>query len=153
MAVSGGQDNLVKIWSTDTGVCIKTLGRESVTAHADWVTCCAWHPEEELLLSGSVDGTLKLWEMFTGQLVQTLHGHEVPVWACGFSPDGFQVVSGGGALGKDGNTARPRLAVRWSCLSRCLACSQTSPLLLPCVRVIEKCSSQNTSLTRRSDRR
>lgn len=33
MAASGSQDNLVKLWSTVNGVCIKSLGRDSVTAH------------------------------------------------------------------------------------------------------------------------
>ncbi len=37
---------------------------------------------------------MKLWDAHSGKCLRTLRGHTNGVWACGFSPDGTQIVSG-----------------------------------------------------------
>jgi WD40 repeat protein len=106
---SGGKDNAVKIWDTATGSVLRTLN-----AHASNVNALAVSPDGKLLASGSgdiadqrdleafskggvvggtEDNTVRIWDVQTGRELKVLRGHELPIGALGFSPDGRALTS------------------------------------------------------------
>lgn len=81
-------------------------------------SCMAVDPSGEVVAAGSLDSfDIHIWSVQTGQLLDRLAGHEGPVSALAFSPDGNSLVSG----------SWDRTARIWSIFSR----TQTSePLQL-----------------------
>jgi periodic tryptophan protein 2 len=58
-------------------------------------SCLAVDPSGEVVCAGSLDSfNIHIWSVQTGQLLDQLSGHEGPVSALAFSPDGSVVVSG-----------------------------------------------------------
>jgi hypothetical protein len=47
-----------------------------------------------VIASGGSDGTVRLWDLDTGKELRKLIGHQGPVLAVAFSPDGSRLVSG-----------------------------------------------------------
>jgi WD40 repeat protein len=88
-----GQGNEVVLIDQDTR---QILGRGK--GHERKVTCVAFSPQGDRVVSGSGDYTLRLWEVTSaaGELTPqaVLRGHESWVNACAFSPQGDRVVSG-----------------------------------------------------------
>ena len=96
--VSGGEDNTVRLWDTDTG---RPIG-QPLTGHQGKVNSVAFSPDGHRIVSGGDDNTVRLWDADTGQPVgQPLTGHQGKVNSVAFSPDGRRIVSGG-----DDNTVR-----------------------------------------------
>ena len=67
--------------------------------HTRDVTCVAFNPAGDQVVSGSRDNTLRLWQVGRGSKSKTsaqavLRGHDSSVMACAFNPAGDQVVSG-----------------------------------------------------------
>ncbi|KAJ3082368.1 hypothetical protein HDU99_002909, partial [Rhizoclosmatium hyalinum] len=87
--VSGSWDKTVKLWSVETGECIKTF-----RGHSDMVFSVAFSPDSKAVGSGSIDKTVKLWSVETGECVMTLVGHSKDVSSVAFSLDSKFVVSG-----------------------------------------------------------
>ncbi|KAJ3036798.1 hypothetical protein HDU99_010465, partial [Rhizoclosmatium hyalinum] len=87
--VSGSHDNTVKLWSVETGECVKTL-----EGHSESVRSVAFSPDGKTVISGSRDITVKLWSVETGECVKTLEGHSEGVCSVAYSPDSKTVVSG-----------------------------------------------------------
>lgn len=69
----------------------------ALTGHLAGVTALAYHPNanQQLLLSGSADTTLRLWDLRAKQCILQHKGHEAPVAAAAFSPDGRWAATGG----------------------------------------------------------
>jgi len=64
--ISGSEDKTVKIWSIDSGVCLKTL-----LGHTNNV----WGLQlikADLILSTANDGTIKYWNIDSGQCIKTI---------------------------------------------------------------------------------
>lgn len=57
-AVSGGADQLVRLWDARTGRCLL-----AETAHAGGVTAVAWSADGRLVVSGGLAGELLVWEV------------------------------------------------------------------------------------------
>jgi WD40 repeat protein/predicted Ser/Thr protein kinase len=74
-----------------------TTGHESFSlhGHTDDVTCVAFTPSGDRLVTGSVDGTIRFWDATTGQHVATLTAHLGGVEQIAFSADGRTLVSCG----------------------------------------------------------
>ena len=107
--VSGGKDNVIKIWDLATGNVLRTM-----YGHSSNVNALAVSPDGKLLASGSgdindkrdlgaftrggvvggaEDNTVRIWSIQTGQQLQVLRGHGLPVGALAFSNDGHSLTS------------------------------------------------------------
>ena len=53
---TGSQDNLIKVWLSESGELLRTLQE-----HAGWVTGLAFAPELRVLFSCSIDGRILVW--------------------------------------------------------------------------------------------
>jgi len=91
LALSGSEDNTLKLWKVSSGQCLRTF-----EGHSSNVWSVAFSPDGLLALSGSWDKTLKLWEVSSGQCLRTFEGHSRNVNSVAFSPDGLLVLSAGG---------------------------------------------------------
>ena len=89
IAVSGGQDGVVRVWDVDTGKEMERIGAE-----ADRVLCVAISADGRYALSGGRDGDVRLWTLGKGEPL-TLKGHTNFVRGVAFSPDGRRVLSCG----------------------------------------------------------
>ena len=88
-AISGSDDNTLKVWSLDTGEEVTTL-----KGHTDWVRSVAVTPDGQFAISGSYDNTLKVWSLSTGHEVACFVA-EQPLYACAVSRDGKTIVAAG----------------------------------------------------------
>ncbi|MEL6815597.1 MAG: WD40 repeat domain-containing protein, partial [Cyanobacteria bacterium J06598_3] len=87
--VSSSADRTIRVWTVETGECLKTL-----EGHGNWVMSVVFSPDGKQLISGSADRTIKLWDVETGACLKTLEGHRHGIWSVAFSPDGTCFVSG-----------------------------------------------------------
>ncbi|MCP5158497.1 MAG: protein kinase [Gammaproteobacteria bacterium] len=87
---SGGVDRAVRLWSVESGSCVKTL-----TGHSGAINAVAFSPDERLIASGG-DRTIRLWRVNGGPCLAAWRGHAGTVNAIAFSPDGQWLVSGAG---------------------------------------------------------
>jgi len=71
--VTGSYDNLIKVWSVETGACEATLD-----GHTAWIRCLLMHAREPLLYSGSDDGLVKVWRVDSFKLVHDLRHESEP---------------------------------------------------------------------------
>jgi WD40 repeat protein len=86
--VTGGSDNLIKLWDT-TGHVIRTM-----SGHSASVQSVHFSNDGTYIVSSSKDKTIKIWETATGNLVRTLSGHSGYVMQADISDDGMRIVSG-----------------------------------------------------------
>lgn len=88
--LAGSLDSAIRLWSHQTGRCVKTY-----TGHKNTKYCCfPTFGDGELVLSGSEDGDLFIWQMNSKQVVlkQTVH-EKGPLLALSISPDGTMVAT------------------------------------------------------------
>ena len=65
-----------------------------LTGHKDGVSCFAFSPDGNRLVSGSKDLSLILWDVQTGKQIGSLISHTDHVITVAFSPSGRQIASG-----------------------------------------------------------
>jgi WD40 repeat protein len=63
--VTCNQDGTLKVWDSETGVCLRTL-----TEHTDWVTSVAMYPNGQYFASGSDDRTVIIWSSETFEVLR-----------------------------------------------------------------------------------
>jgi len=73
LLVSGADDNVVKLWNTNTMKCTHTL-----KGHQGRVLCVKIHRNS--IFSGSSDKTVKVWNLETGECSGTLKSHSDSIW-------------------------------------------------------------------------
>ncbi|NXP11984.1 FBW10 protein, partial [Thinocorus orbignyianus] len=100
--VSGARDGMVKVWSLESGRCLKTLKHSS----AVWVV----KMDSAHVVSGCERGLVNVWCADTGTLIKTLEGHQGPVKCLAF--DQWHLVTGS----SDG------YALGWSMLGKLKRC-------------------------------
>jgi WD40 repeat protein/tRNA A-37 threonylcarbamoyl transferase component Bud32 len=88
--VSGGLDDVIKVWNLETGDLLQTLA-----GHSKPVNSLAISPDCQLMASASDDHTIKIWNLATGNLVQTLTGHTRDVNSVVMHAGGQLLASGG----------------------------------------------------------
>jgi WD40 repeat protein len=89
LAVSGGQDDTVRVWDVRTGREVHRLAGHTNAVHA-----VAFSPDGRLVLSGSEDLTARLWDVREGREVGRLEGHTGGVRGVAFSADGRRALTG-----------------------------------------------------------
>ncbi|MCB0306001.1 MAG: DUF4365 domain-containing protein, partial [Calditrichaeota bacterium] len=87
-ALSGSEDNTLRLWELETGHTIRVF-----EGHSNSVLSVAFSPDGTRALSGSRDNTLRLWELETGKTIRVFEGHSSPVLSVAFGPDGTRVFS------------------------------------------------------------
>jgi hypothetical protein len=102
LVATGGNDNLVRVWSAADGTLVKELA-----GHPRHVYNVAFHPSGKALISGDLMGTLKQWEVGSWTMTRELdakllskydNGFKADVGgirAIDFSPDGKLLAVGG----------------------------------------------------------
>ena len=88
-ALSGSDDNTVRLWEVESGRCLRVL-----EGHTAGVNSVAWSPDGQCALSGAWDNTARLWEVESGRCLRVLEGHTHIVWSVAWSPDGQRALSG-----------------------------------------------------------
>ena len=88
-AVSGSEDNTLRVWNLETGE------SRVLSGHRDVVWAVAITPDGRRALSGSGDSTLRVWDLETGES-WALEGHTRVVFAVSITPDGRRALSGSG---------------------------------------------------------
>jgi WD40 repeat protein len=86
-ALSGSQDETLKLWDVGTGQCFRTFKWHGANA-------VCFSPDGRFVLSGGYNHFLKLWDVVTGQCLHTFKSHDNCVTSVCFSPDGRFVLSG-----------------------------------------------------------
>jgi len=100
LLASGSEDATAKLWDTNTGAEVRTLG-----GHTGTVNEVAFSPDGALLATASDDTTVRLWDVSTGREVRVMRrmlpARFMPIagilWgaACvAFSPDGRLLAAG-----------------------------------------------------------
>src|SRR5690606_29477491 len=87
-ALSGSDDNTLKLWDIETGREIRTF-----KGHASLVLSVAISSDGRRALSGSYDHTLKLWDIETGKMLAEFSG-DGPITAVALAVDGWTIVAG-----------------------------------------------------------
>ena len=67
--MSGSNDCKIKVWSAETGTCLRTL-----VGHDLLVRALSFDPRSGRLVSGSYDKTVKVWDLHTGRMVREFRG-------------------------------------------------------------------------------
>src|ERR687886_561652 len=88
-ALSGSNDDTLKLWEVATGHCLRTF-----EGHTSSVNSVYLSADSRIALSGSSDRTLKLWEVATGRCLRTFTGHTDWVFSVCLSADGRLALSG-----------------------------------------------------------
>ncbi len=87
LAISGGMDNMAKIWDVATGKEIRTL-----KGHSSFVTSVGFSANGRLAVTASEDSTTRLWDISTGkelvQMIEFLDGEWLSL-----TPDGYFTAS------------------------------------------------------------
>ncbi len=81
-------DDTVYIWDAVTGEL-----REGLVGHSAPISCLAWSPDGQIVVSGSSDNNIRLWEAKTGTEVRLLQGHTDAIISLSFSADGSILAS------------------------------------------------------------
>jgi WD40 repeat protein len=102
LIATGGNDNLVKLWSAAQGEAVRTLN-----GHANRVYSVQFHPDGKHLISGDLMGSVRIWELAFGKEVGQFDAKELHTYDAGqavdfggirglaVSPDKSRVVCGG----------------------------------------------------------
>ncbi|TFA98136.1 hypothetical protein CCMA1212_010132 [Trichoderma ghanense] len=92
--VTGGSDNLIKIWAFDPASQSYKQEGEALTGHSDWVRDVAWSPtvlQKSYIASASQDKTVRIWtsdQPSGGQWASKVLNFEAPVWRVSWSLSG-----------------------------------------------------------------
>lgn len=88
--LTGGADDVVRVWSGQSGRRIHTL-----TEHDGNAVALAYAPDGDFVASASSDGTARIWRTSDWGLTSTLTGHTNGLTDVAFSSDGEHVVTTG----------------------------------------------------------
>lgn len=91
--ISASADRSIKLWTLQGGL-VRTLAQ-----HTESVNVLALRPRTgdspTECASGSEDHTVRVWQPEIGRMVRIVRGHEGPIYALAYSPDGAALYSAG----------------------------------------------------------
>jgi WD40 repeat protein/serine/threonine protein kinase len=87
--LTGGEDNVARLWDASTLKCIAEFNQ-----HRDVVDAVAFSPDGSQFLTGSYDGTTQLWDAATFEPVGEPLIYQSEVKSAVFSPDGTRILIG-----------------------------------------------------------
>lgn len=104
LAVSGGEDDTVRVWDTRRGLC-----RIVIPAGQGGVHAVAVSRDGKVATSGGADGTVKTWDVKSGSCLRRFEAHEGGVRSVALTPAGTLVSAGGDGFVKvwSGAAAQP----------------------------------------------
>lgn len=88
-ALSGGGDNVLRLWDVATGLPLRTFDTQT-----DAINAVAFFPDGRYVLAAGNDGKIRLWEFASGLPAAMLEGHTAAVLSVAFSADGRYLLSG-----------------------------------------------------------
>ena len=88
-AISGSEDNSLKIWDLEKHCLISSLEGHSEPIHG-----VAISSDGRQAISGSSDNTLKVWDLEEHCLISSLEGYSNPIHGVAVSGDGRRAISG-----------------------------------------------------------
>lgn len=99
--VSGSDDATARVWNLEAILLDKAPTPIVLKGHTKCLTSVKWCPHtapetHELVATASFDMTARLWDSSTGDCLRVLMDHTKPVYSLSFSPEGFQLATGGG---------------------------------------------------------
>lgn len=87
-AVTGGDDNKVRVWDIESGRCVHILA-----GHSHQIMSVAITPDGLRAVSASRDKTLRVWDIERGESLRIVCGHAESVQAVAMTADGSRAVS------------------------------------------------------------
>ena len=87
--LSGGEDNLARLWDVKTGDQIRVF-----TGHAKAIYWVAISPDGKLAAAASWDKFAKVWDLQTGKGIGSLGPHPDKVTTLVFLPNGRELITG-----------------------------------------------------------
>jgi WD40 repeat protein len=88
MVASCSSDRTIRLWDAETGACLRTL-----SGHGDTVSCVAFSPQGNQIVSGSYDQTVWIWDVDSGSSQYFITGYANCAYRIAFSPKGNQFAS------------------------------------------------------------
>lgn len=80
---SAGQDHVIRIWQSSTGLLLRTL-----ISHRQSINALAFQPDGRILASGDEGGGIRLWNVGSGQLVDSQSLNAGRITCIAYSADG-----------------------------------------------------------------
>ena len=88
--LSGSEDNTLKLWSVEKGVCMRTF-----TGHSDSIESVALNTDGSYAVSASRDRSWRLWNVSSAASLGVFRGSDATVTAVRISRDSEYAVTGG----------------------------------------------------------
>ncbi len=86
--LSGGQDNVLRLWDIPTGLLLRTFDAEM-----NAINTAAFSPDGRQIATGGTGSQIRLWDIASGRTVLSLDGHSGGITSLAFSPSGQRVIS------------------------------------------------------------